>query len=238
MIGCQCAVCTSIDKKDNRLRSSILVQSATTTLVVDTGPDFRYQMLRAHVQSLDAVLITHAHKDHIAGMDDIRAFNFFQKKAMPVYASEKAQQAIKSEFHYAFGETFEGVPQVQLHTISNDAFAVGDISILPIPVMHLRMPVVGFRFGNFAYITDANYIPPSSIYLLQGTQVLVINALRQSTHISHFSLNEANMLADELKIPQVYFTHISHQMGLHQLINNELQPGRALAHDNWVLHVN
>ena len=236
MIACGCDVCTSPNEKDKRLRSSILVQSKTTTLVVDTTPDFRTQMLRAHVKKLDAVLFTHPHKDHIAGLDDIKAFNFFQKKSMDVYANKLTQEALKREFTYIFADKkYPGVPSVTMHTIDDKTFMVGDIPVAPILVYHMQMPVLGFRFGKFTYITDANKIDEKEKQKIIGSDTLVINALRKDAHISHFNLREAIDIADEMKIPHVYFTHISHQLGLHDDINKELGPGRQLACDGLEL---
>jgi len=162
MIACSCEVCTSTHKKDKRLRSSILVTSPTTTIVIDTTPDFRYQMLREGVKKLDAVLFTHPHKDHIAGLDDVRAFNFFQQKVMPVYANELTIGALKKEFSYIFSDQkYPGIPDLQLHPITTQAFVIGDIPVQPILVWHLKMPVLGFRLGTFTYITDANRIDDS-----------------------------------------------------------------------------
>ncbi len=236
MIACGCYVCTSGDKKDKRLRSSILVESNTTTLVVDTTPDFRYQMLRANVKKLDAVIFTHPHKDHIAGLDDVKAYNFFQQKPMDIYANELTQQGLKREYAYIFADKrYPGIPQVNMHTITDETFIVGDIPVIPILVYHLKMPVLGFRFGKFTYITDANRIDDKEKKKIMGSDTLVINALRKDSHISHFTLQEAIDLVDELKIPNVYFTHISHQLGLHAEINNELAAGRHLAYDGLQL---
>lgn len=232
MIACDCYVCTSTNEKDKRLRSSILVQSKTTTLVVDTTPDFRTQMLREKVKKLDAVLFTHPHKDHIAGLDDIRAYNFFQHKTMEVYANELTQEALRREFYYIFTkEKYPGIPDVNLHTITNEHFEVGDIPVIPILVHHLKMPVLGFRFGDFTYITDANRIDEAEKEKIKGSKILVVNALRKKEHISHFNLQQAIDLVEELKIPKAYFTHISHQLGLHDEINKELPPGIQLAWD-------
>lgn len=238
MIGCDCAVCTSINKKDKRLRSSILVRSANTTLVVDTGPDFRYQMLRENVKHLDAVLFTHPHKDHLAGLDDIRAFNFLNKKPMDVYADSLTEEALRRDFYYAFSDTkYPGIPQLDLHTITLDPFVIGDIPIKPVLVWHLKMPVMGFRFGKFTYITDANHIDAESKEKIKGSEVLVLNALRKQKHISHFNLEEAIAMAKELGVPRVYFTHISHQLGLHDVIESELPDGIHLAYDGLVLEL-
>jgi phosphoribosyl 1,2-cyclic phosphate phosphodiesterase len=238
MIACDCDVCTSTNKKDKRLRSSILVQSANTTLVVDTGPDFRYQMLRENIKHLDAVVFTHPHRDHIAGLDDIRAFNFLTKKSMDVYADSLTEEALRRDFYYAFTDTkYPGLPDLDLHTITLDPFIVGDIPITPILVWHLKMPVMGFRFGKFTYITDANRIDEDSKEKIKGSEILVLNALRKEKHISHFTLGEAIALVKELGIPRAYFTHISHQLGLHDVIESELPEGIHLAYDKLVLEV-
>lgn len=233
MIGCDCPVCTSADRKDKRLRSSILVQSARTTLVVDTGPDFRCQMLRARVKHLDAVVFTHPHKDHVAGLDDVRAYNFFTRLPMPVYANEMTQEVLIREFPYAFADTkYPGVPDIRLHTIDDvEPFTIGDIPVMPVMVWHLKMPVLGFRFGKFTYITDANRIEERQKEKIRGTEILVLNALRKEKHISHFTLEEAIALAQELEVPQTYITHLSHQMGKHADVCKELPPGIGLAWD-------
>ncbi len=236
MIGCSCEVCTSTDPKDNRLRSSILVSSANTSFVIDTTPDFRYQMLRTNTKKLDAVLYTHPHKDHLAGLDDIRAFNFFSESSMKVYANSLTEEAIRRDFYYAFGDTkYPGVPDIDLITINTSSFSIGDIPITPIQVFHHKMPVLGFRFGNFTYITDANRIESEEKEKIKGSEVLVLNALRKEKHISHFTIGEAIELATELAIPTVYFTHISHQLGKDAVINQELPPQFQLAHDGLVV---
>ncbi|MFL9482341.1 MBL fold metallo-hydrolase [Chitinophagaceae bacterium LWZ2-11] len=239
MIACSCEVCTSTDVKDKRLRSSILVQSANTTFVVDTTPDFRYQMLRINNKKLDAVLFTHPHKDHIAGLDDVRAYNYFQKKPMDIYANKLTQESLRREFYYAFSEErYPGIPQLDLHTINHiNPFIIGDIPVTPIMVWHLNMPVLGFRFGKFTYITDANRIEESEKEKIRGSEVLVVNALRMESHISHFTLDEAVQLARELEIPEVYFTHISHQLGLHQAVNKQLPQHIRLAYDGLQIHL-
>lgn len=236
MIGCECEVCTSSDKKDNRLRSSILVQSARTTLVVDTGPDFRYQMLRRKVKHLDAVIFTHPHKDHLAGLDDIRAYNFFTKAPIDIYADSLTEEAVRRDFYYAFTDTkYPGIPELNMHTITLEPFVVGDIPVVPILVWHLKMPVMGFRFGRFTYITDANRIDEAEKDKIRGSEVLVVNALRKQKHISHFTLGEAVDLAEELGVPEAYFTHISHQLGLHAAIEAELPDHIHLAWDGLQL---
>jgi phosphoribosyl 1,2-cyclic phosphate phosphodiesterase len=236
MIACDCEVCTSIDKKDTRLRPSIMVQSPTTTIVVDTTPDFRYQMLREKVKKLDAILFTHSHKDHIAGLDDVRAFNFFYKPVMEIYCTLVTEVAIKREFPYVFTEEkYPGVPVINLNTITNEPFIIGDIPVQPIMVWHLKMQVFGFRFGKFVYITDANRIEDSEKEKIKGSEVLVLNALRKQHHISHFTLAEAIDVVQELKIPKAYFTHISHQLGRHEEIEAELPDGIHLAYDGLLL---
>ena len=236
MIGCNCEVCNSFNPKDNRLRSSILVASATTTLVVDTTPDFRYQMLRTNTTHLDAVVYTHPHKDHMAGLDDIRAFNFFSQKPMDIYANSLTEEAVRRDFYYAFAETkYPGVPELNLITIDETPFFIGDISVQPILVYHHKMPVYGYRFGDFTYITDANRIEPEQLEKIRGSKVLVLNALRKEDHISHFTLQGAIDIAMELAIPEVYFTHISHQLGLNDAINQELPPHIKLAYDGQII---
>lgn len=236
MIACECQVCTSTDEKDKRLRPSIIVQSPTTTIVIDTTPDFRYQMLRENIKKVDAILFTHPHKDHIAGLDDVRAFNFFYKPVMQIYANSLTEEAIKREFAYAFSDKkYPGVPVLNLNTITNDTFSIGDIPITPILVWHLKMPVMGFRFGKFTYITDANRIEESEKELIRGSEVVVLNALRKKPHISHFTLAEAVQLVQELKVPEAYFTHISHQLGKHAEIEAELPDGIHLAYDGLTL---
>lgn len=214
------------------MRSSILVASEAGNIVVDTTPDFRYQMLRARMQHLEAVLITHSHKDHIAGMDDIRAFNYFQQRPIDIYATEFSQNVIMREFAYAFADfKYPGIPELNLRTITEESFDINGQKIIPIQVMHYKMPVMGFRFGDFTYITDANFIAEEEKEKISGSQVLVLNALRKEKHISHFTLDEAVALATELQVPQVYFTHISHQMGLHEEVCRALPAGMALAYD-------
>ena len=236
MVACSCNVCTSPDRKDKRLRSSILVESDTTSLVVDTTPDFRYQMLRANVKKLDAVLFTHPHKDHVAGLDDVRGFNFFQKKAMEIYSNSLTEEALKREFAYAFSDKkYPGIPELNLNTINSSPFYIGDIPVVPIEVWHLKMPVLGFRLGRFTYITDANRIEEPEKEKIRGSDVMVLNALRKEKHISHYTLDEAVAEVQGLGIAQSYFTHISHQLGRHQDVNAVLPKGIELAWDGMEL---
>ncbi|MDB5275187.1 MAG: fold metallo-hydrolase [Ferruginibacter sp.] len=236
MVACPCAVCASEDKKDKRLRSSILVQSAATSFVVDTTPDFRYQMLREQVKQLDAVLFTHPHKDHIAGLDDVKAFSFFSGKAMEVYANTLTEEGIKREFAYIFADKrYPGIPEINLNTIDNTPFMIGDIPVTPILVWHMKMPVMGYRFGKFTYITDANRIEPAEKEKIKGSEILVVNALRHAAHVSHFTLDEAIDLVKELEIPTAYFTHVSHQLGKHADVTTELPVNMHLAYDGLTL---
>jgi phosphoribosyl 1,2-cyclic phosphate phosphodiesterase len=238
MIGCECEVCMSNDPKDNRLRSSIMVTSSSASLVVDTTPDFRYQMLRTNTKHVDAIVFTHPHKDHIAGLDDIRAFNFFSRKPMELFANSLTEEALRRDFYYAFAEKkYPGVPEINLNLITNDPFKVGDIPVQPIEVWHMKMPVLGFRFGKFTYITDANKLDDDAKEKVRGSEVMVLNALRKEPHISHFSLSEAISLVRELGVPRAYFTHISHQLGLHDEISRELPEGIELAYDGLSLNI-
>jgi phosphoribosyl 1,2-cyclic phosphate phosphodiesterase len=237
MIACGCEVCKSSNDKDKRLRSSILVQSATTTIVVDTGPDFRTQMLRINLKELNAVVFTHPHKDHVAGLDDVKAFNFFMKKPMQLYANSLTEEALRREFYYAFSATkYPGTPELNINPISTESFMIGDIPIIPVLTWHLKMPVLGFRFGKFTYITDANRIDDEEKEKIKGSEVIVLNALRKQTHIAHFTLGEAIEMVHELKTPTAYFTHISHQLGLHDEVESELPDGIHLAYDGLELN--
>lgn len=234
VIACQCPICMSSNPKDNRLRSSILVEGPDKQqVVVDTGPDFRQQMLREGTRRMDAVIYTHEHKDHIAGMDDVRAFNFIQKKSMDLYGNANVLSALKREYPYVFAaEKYPGIPQVDLHEIKPmQAFSLGGLEWIALPALHYKLPVLGFKIGGFAYITDANFLPPETMKSLENLDVLVLNALRREDHVSHFTLEQALELVKELKPKQAYFTHISHQLGLHDEVSKELPPGVALAYD-------
>ncbi len=236
VIGCECEVCRSLDYRNKRLRVSVLVEIEGWNLVIDTGRDFRQQMLRERVSKLDAVLLTHSHKDHIAGLDDVRAFNFLQARGMPIYGTAATLEQVKKEFYYAFeNEKYPGTPILQLHEIDEKEFEFHGVRITPLPVLHLRMPVLGFRIGDFSYITDANVIPEGTLTKLKGTKVLALNALQKEKHISHFNLEEAVIQAKKIGAEQTYFTHISHKMGLHQSVSKELTDGLALAYDGLTL---
>ena len=232
LIGCKCSVCTSSDPRDNRLRTSLMVETEFSRSVIDTGPDFRQQMLKEKVTTLNSVVFTHEHKDHISGLDDVRAFNYLQKKAMAVYATERVQQALKREFFYIFsGDDYPGIPKIDLHTITDQAFQINDIPFQPLPVLHMNLPVMGFRIGGFSYITDANQIPEATMKLIEGSDILVLNALRKEKHISHFSLDEAVKIIEKVKAKKAYLTHISHQLGLHKDVENQLPNHIRLAYD-------
>ncbi len=238
VIGCSCKVCQSLDFRDKRLRTSVHLAVNNMSLVIDTGPDFRQQMLREHIHKLDAVLFTHEHKDHTAGLDDIRPFNFRQKRDMPIYARQQVIEQIKTEFAYAFSEKrYPGVPQITPHAITNEPFEINHLSIEPIEVFHYKLPVFGFRIGGFTYITDASYISPEEKEKIKNSEVLVLNALQKEEHISHFTLGEALAVIDELKPKKAYLTHISHRLGLHDEISNELPENVAMAYDGLKLNL-
>lgn len=232
VIACECAICKSSDPMDKRLRASLLVETSSNTIVIDAGPDFRQQMLTAKVKKLDAILLTHEHKDHIAGMDDLRAFNYKSQAAIDIYAEERVQSAVRKEYAYVFSENhYPGVPRMELHNIDDFNLEIkGDI-ITPLRVFHYRLPIFGFRIGDMAYITDANYIPEETKEKLIGVKYLVINALRKEKHISHYSLDEALGLIREVSPRKAYITHIGHQMGKHAEVNRELPVNVTLAWD-------
>lgn len=238
VVVCECSVCQSTDPHDKRLRASIMVETQGNAFVIDTGPDFRQQMLNAKVKDIDAIIYTHDHSDHVLGMDDVRAFNFFNKKDMPLYATDHVQESIKRVFNYAFKtHKYPGVPEITLHTIDAQPFEINGVKIIPIQVMHHKLPVLGFRFGDFTYITDANYIAPEEKEKIKGSKVLVVNALRREAHISHFTFDQAKELAKEIGAEMTYFTHMSHQLGKHEDINKELPDHIRLAYDGLQITV-
>jgi len=232
VIACTCRVCTSTDPRDKRLRCSVMLEENGSTVVIDSGPDFRQQMLRAGVIDIDGLVFTHEHKDHVAGMDDIRAFNYIHKKKVDVFATARVQQALRREYPYIFEDTgYPGIPQVSMHTIGSDPFQAGNIKLIPVEVLHYRLPVLAFRSGDFTYITDANYISEEEKKKIAGSRVIVVNALRREPHVSHFTLAEAVSLLEELKPEKGYLIHISHQLGRHKEVNKELPPFIRCAYD-------
>lgn len=239
VIGCECEVCKSEDSRDNRLRTSAMIELNGTTLVFDTGPDFRQQMLREDVTNVNAVLYTHEHKDHVAGLDDVRAFNFKTKRDVPIYCTENVYAALKLEYKYIFDEryTYPGIPKIEVNIIENKPFKIGDVEVLPVQVWHYKLPVFGYRINDVAYITDANRIDGAEKEKLKGLKILVVNALRKEEHISHFNLEQAIALATELQPEQVFFTHMSHLMGKHASIIADLPPNMSLAYDGLQLTI-
>lgn len=235
MIGCGCEVCKSADRRDKRLRTAAMVETAGKRIIIDTGPDFRYQMLRQGVDRIDGVIITHEHKDHTGGLDDVRAFNYWQNSAVDVYCESRTAAVLKKDFDYAFCPTnkrYPGVPEIALHIIdSSTPFSVAGIKVEPIKVTHFKLPIVGFKIGGLCYITDANGIADAEIEKIKGCGVLVINALRKQTHISHFTLSEALEIVSRVSPGRAYLTHCSHQMGLHAVTNLELPQNVELAYD-------
>ncbi|MDB4656112.1 MBL fold metallo-hydrolase [Flavobacteriales bacterium] len=236
VLGCTCSVCISDDARDNRLRSSVIVSVNDKKIVIDTGPDFRQQMLRSNNIDADAVLFTHEHMDHVAGLDDIRAINFLQRKNMPLYGSAGVEESLRRIFHYAFADNpYPGAPVIQFNLIENKPFEVLGIPVIPISVKHGKMPVFGFRFGDLTYITDAKYIDATEKDKIRGSKVLVINALRKKEHHSHLNLDQALELVEDLKPEQAYFTHISHLLGTHKEVEKELPSHINLAYDGLII---
>jgi len=231
-IGCNCAVCTSENPYDNRLRCSVWIETEGKHIIIDTSSDFRQQMLTAKVPRIDAVLFTHAHKDHVSGLDDIRAYNALQNQAIDAYSNAQTVQQIREEFSYIFKEPkYPGIPQLNLQIIDLNPFMVHGIEIIPVEVIHYKLPIFGYRIGDFTYITDASYISEEMKQRIKGTDTLVINALRKEKHISHFTLSEALEVIEEVKPRRTYLTHISHQMGLYEVVSQELPSNVFLAYD-------
>lgn len=239
VIACDCKVCSSEDSKDKRLRSSIMITIKDKNYVIDSGPDFRQQMLRERVQSLEAILFTHEHKDHIAGLDDVRAFNFKQKRPVNIYCSKNVEVALKREFHYAFsGDNYPGIPQININLIENKQFEVfSGLKVIPIQVFHYKMPVFGFRIGDFTYITDAKTISDEEINKIKGSKVMIVNALQEKEHISHFNLKEALSFIEKVNPEKAYLTHISHLFGTTDYINSILPKNVFAANDGLFFNV-
>ncbi|MDR1666225.1 MAG: MBL fold metallo-hydrolase [Bacteroidales bacterium] len=232
VIACPCAVCRSGDAKDRRLRSSVLIRTDSANIVIDAGPDFRQQMLYAGIGRLDAILFTHGHKDHTGGLDDVRAFNYVLQRPMDIYAEKRVQKSLRMEYDYVFtGKKYPGIPEIIMHTIDERPFGINGNLIVPIRATHLKLPVLGFRIGNMAYITDANHIPEKEKEKMQHLECFVVNGLRKEAHIAHFSLQEALDLIEELKPRRAFITHISHQMGFHEEVQALLPSHVRLAYD-------
>lgn len=238
VIGCKCPVCRSLDFRDKRLRTSIHIEIANQNFVIDTGPDFRQQMLRENIGRLDAIIFTHAHRDHTAGLDDVRAYNFMQDMDMPVYATTPTLEQLRLEYNYAFApQTYPGIPRLAPVIIDEQPFTINGVEVIPLPVLHLKLPVFGYRFQNFSYITDANFISGETLDRLKGTDVLVLNALQRDWHISHFNLDEALKMIEVIKPRRTYLTHISHKLGLHKEVMEDLPDNVFLAYDGLHLEV-
>lgn len=238
VVACNCDVCTSDDPRDKRYRTSVMLSRGSSNIIIDCGPDFRIQMLKHKVEDIDAVVFTHAHRDHIAGLDDIRAFNYILHKSIDIYGSQITLDAIKEQFPYIFipGRYF-GAPQLNLHTITEAPFSIGEFNFIPIQVMHQDMKVFGYRIGDFTYITDANYISQAELEKVRGSKVIVINALRNSRHVSHFSLGEALEILQDLKPEKAYLTHISHFLGKFDAVESKLPTWARLAYDGLQIEI-
>ncbi|HCI57683.1 MAG TPA: MBL fold metallo-hydrolase [Bacteroidia bacterium] len=238
VIACNCNVCQSSDLRDKRLRTSIHIQHKNSSFVIDSGPDFRQQMLRAQIKNLTALIFTHEHKDHVAGMDDIRAFNYVLQKKIDIYATLRVQEALVREFPYVFHDfKYPGVPEVNMITIDEHPFNIEGLEFIPIEVLHYKLPVNAYRVGDFTYITDANFISEKEKDKIKGSRIVVINALRREKHVSHFNLEEALELIKELKPEKAYLTHISHQLGKHSDVEKELPPNVFLAYDGFEIEM-
>ena len=232
LIACNCEVCTSDDFKNKRLRTSVMLEVDSKVFVFDSGPDFRQQMLREKVERLDALIFTHEHKDHVAGLDDVRAFNYVLKRNIDVYVTDNVEVALRREFHYIFSDIkYPGIPKINIHKIKNEPFKIDGVNFIPIQVMHYKLPVLGFRVGDFTYITDASEISEKEKKKIIGSKVLVLNALRKEKHISHFTLDEAIALMKELAPEKGYLIHISHQLGTHEEVSKTLPDFIELAYD-------
>jgi phosphoribosyl 1,2-cyclic phosphate phosphodiesterase len=230
-IGCKCEVCCSSDKKDKRLRTSILIKVSDRNILIDAGPDFRQQMLNESIDKVDAIIFTHEHRDHIGGLDDVRTFNFMTKEPMDIYAEQRVQAALRKDFSYIFTANYPGIPRLNLNTITEEAFFIANIKIQPIRVMHYNLPILGFRINDFTYITDANFMEEEEKLKILGSKVVFINALRKEKHISHYSLEEAIEVINQVSPRETYFTHLSHHMGLHEDVTNELPANMKIAYD-------
>ena len=236
MIGCGCEVCKSTDPRDKRLRASVLVEHEGQKILVDAGPDFRYQMLRAGICSLDAILLTHHHKDHTGGLDDIRAFNYHEKKATQIYCEKYVEDSLRQEYSYAFAEVkYPGAPEWNVHIIDEKPFSINGVEIIPIRGKHFKLPVLGYRFGNIAYCTDMNHISEEEYSKLQGLDHFIINCVRRGRHISHYSLEQAIEVAGKVGAEHSWLTHLSHQLPCYEELIKELPEGILPAFDGLAI---
>lgn len=237
VIGCDCNVCISPDSRDQRLRTSAMIEKDGVRIIIDAGPDFRQQMLRAGVGRIDGLLLTHEHKDHIAGIDDVRAFNYTSRGAIDIYATPQVQEIVRKDYDYAFSENpYPGAPVINLVMIDDHTpFNVKGLDVMPIAGLHSMMPVLGFKIGSIAYITDFNHIAPEEIDKIKGVEILIINALREKPHLSHFTLAEALAISDLIKPQRTYLTHISHEMGLHTEVSRKLPANTFFGYDGLVV---
>jgi phosphoribosyl 1,2-cyclic phosphate phosphodiesterase len=239
VITCDCKVCLSADHRDKRMRTSVMLEVNGLTFVIDCGPDFRQQMLRQKVRNLDAVIFTHEHRDHIAGLDDVRAFNYVLNKKIDIYGTERVMEAIRIEFPYIFSESrYFGAPQLTVHPINDRPFTIQGVEFIPISVLHEKLPVTGFRVGDFCYITDASYISEAELKKIKGSRIIVLNALRNSRHVSHFSVPEAVEILKKLEPEAAFLTHLSHFVGLHEEVNKNLPGFIQLAYDGLEIIIN
>lgn len=236
MIGCGCEVCRSADSRDKRLRASVIVEYEGLKILVDAGPDFRYQMLREGIVNVDAILLTHNHKDHTGGLDDIRAFNYLEKKPTRIYCEKYVEDSLRMEYSYAFAENkYPGAPDWNVHIIDDKPFRINDVEIVPIRGRHFKLPVLGYRFGDIAYCTDMNHIPDEEFSKLEGLEHFVINCVRRGRHISHFSLEGALETASRVGASHTWLTHLSHQLPTYEELAAELPDGVLPAYDGLVI---
>jgi phosphoribosyl 1,2-cyclic phosphate phosphodiesterase len=238
VIACECAVCKSFDYRDKRLRTSVYIETDKLKIIIDTGPDFRQQVLRERIKQLDAILFTHEHKDHIAGLDDVRGFNYAQQRDMPVYARANVIEALKREFAYIFAEyQYPGIPRIAIHEMDGSPFHILDEQIQPIKVMHYKLPIFGFRIQDFTYITDANFISDEEMEKIKGSKVVVLNALQKDPHVSHFTLQQAIEVIQKIQPEHAYFVHMGHRMGKHEDVEKELPENIHFAFDGLTLTI-
>lgn len=239
VIGCTCPVCTSNDPHDQRLRTSAWLEYQGVNLIIDTGPDFRQQALRAQIPQVDAVLLTHHHNDHVAGLDDIRPYNFKQNSSVPLYGLKSTLQAIAKRFDYIFEEEkYPGSPELNLHEILADvSFNILGVPIMPLLVSHGSLPILGYQFGSLVYMTDIKHLPPMTMARVMHCEVLIINALHHQRHPSHLNLQEALMLIEQIKPAKAYLIHLSHHMGLSKEVQKLLPPGVDLGHDGLIIEI-